>query len=140
MDVGDKNSLLIYKYYLDLVYYTNTLCIKYPKSEKLALASETKQSLYSGLRELIYALKEYNKKNKISHLNNLDVELNLQKVYLRLAYKYKYISRSATSIFDQSAIHFRQPAPPLRAILTKSCFFLIKIWQVKNFNLRNLYS
>ena len=64
MDVGDKNSLLIYKYYLDLVYYTNTLCIKYPKSEKLALASETKQSLYSGLRELIYALKEYNKKNK----------------------------------------------------------------------------
>ena len=34
MDVGDKNSLLIYKYYLDLVYYTNTLCIKYPKSEK----------------------------------------------------------------------------------------------------------
>ena len=41
MDVGDKNSLLIYKYYLDLVYYTNTLCIKYPKSEKLALASET---------------------------------------------------------------------------------------------------
>jgi len=86
MDVGDKNSLLIYKYYLDLVYYTNTLCIKYPKSEKLALASETKQSLYSGL-------KEYNKKNKISHLNNLDVELNLQKVYLRLAYKYKYISK-----------------------------------------------
>ena len=86
MDVGDKNSLLIYKYYLDLVYYTNTLCIKYPKSEKLALASETKQSLYSGLRELIYALKEYNKKNKIGHLNNLDV-------YLRLAYKYKYISK-----------------------------------------------
>ena len=32
MDVGDKNSLLIYKYYLDLVYYTNTLCIKYPKA------------------------------------------------------------------------------------------------------------
>ena len=93
METGDKQSLLIYKYYLDLVYYTNTLCIKYPKSEKLALASETKQSLYNGLRELIYALKEYNKRNKVGHLNNLDVELNLQKVYLRLAYKYKYISK-----------------------------------------------
>lgn len=46
METGDKQSLLIYKYYLDLVYYTNTLCIKYPKSEKLELASETKQSLY----------------------------------------------------------------------------------------------
>ena len=76
MDVGDKNSLLIYKYYLDLVYYTNTLCIKYPKSEKLALASETKQSLYSGLRELIYALKEYNKKNIYKRFT-LDLHTNI---------------------------------------------------------------
>ena len=93
MDVGDKNSLLIYKNNLDLVNYTNTLCIKYPKSEKLALASETKQSLYSGLRELIYALKEYNKKNKINNQNKLNVDQNLQKVYLKHANKYKYISK-----------------------------------------------
>lgn len=87
-----QNSLLIYKYYLDLVYYTNTLCIKYPKSEKLALASET-NNLYIAVKRIDLCFKEYNKKNKIDHLNNLDVELNLQKVYLRLAYKYKYISK-----------------------------------------------
>ena len=79
METGDKQSLLIYKYYLDLVYYTNTLCIKYPKSEKLALASETKQSLYNGLRELIYALKEYNKKNK---KNNKSVTKGQRKRYI----------------------------------------------------------
>ena len=28
----------------------------------------------------------------IYYTNNLDVELNLQKVFIRLAYKYKYIS------------------------------------------------
>ena len=71
----------------------NNLCIKYPKSEKLALASETKQAMYLGLRHLMYAFKEFNKKNKLEHLNDLDVELNLQKVFVRLAYKYQYISK-----------------------------------------------
>lgn len=90
---NDKDTLLIYQKYLDLIYYTNNLCIKYPKSEKLALASETKQSMYSGLRNMMYAFKEFNKKNKLQYLNNLDVELNLQKVFIRLAYKYQYISK-----------------------------------------------
>lgn len=69
----------------------NNLCIKYPKSEKLALATETKQSMYIGLKHLMYAFKEFNKKNKLTHLNNLDVELNLQKVFVRIAFKKQYI-------------------------------------------------
>ena len=88
-----KETLVIYQKYLDLIYYTNNLCIKYPKSEKLALASETKQAMYLGLRHLLYAFKEYNKKVKLEHLNDLDVELNLQKVFVRLEYKYQYISK-----------------------------------------------
>ena len=88
-----KENLMIYQKYLDLIYYTNNLCIKYPKSEKLALASETKQSMYLGLRHLLYAYKEFNKRNKLNYLNDLDVELNLQKVFVRLAYKYQYISK-----------------------------------------------
>ena len=88
-----KENLMIYQKYLDLIYYTNNLCIRYPKSEKLALASETKQSMYLGLRHLLYAYKEFNKRNKLNYLNDLDVELNLQKVFVRLAYKYQYISK-----------------------------------------------
>lgn len=88
-----RETLVIYQRYLDLIYYTNNLCIKYPKSEKLALASETKQAMYLGLRHLMYAFREFNKKNKLEHLNDLDVELNLQKVFVRLAYKYQYISK-----------------------------------------------
>lgn len=90
---NDKEKLMIYQKYLDLIYYTNNLCIKYPKSEKLALASETKQSMYAGLRHLLYAFKNFTKKGKLSYLNELDVELNLQKVFVRLAYKYQYISK-----------------------------------------------
>lgn len=88
-----NNSLVIYQKYLDLIQYTNTLCVKYPKSEKTALVTETKHSMYNGLRYLICAFKEYNKKIKIQDLNNLDVELNLQKVFVRIAFKNKYISK-----------------------------------------------
>lgn len=89
----NRETLVIYQKYLDLIYYTNNLCIKYPKSEKHALVSETKQAMYSGLRNMLYAFKEFNKKNKLNYLNNLDVELNLQKVFIRLAFKYQYISK-----------------------------------------------
>ena len=88
-----NKSLVIYQKYLDLIYYTNDICRKYPKSEKTALATETKNSLYSGLKNLMYAYKEYNKKNKLNYLNNMDVELNLQKVLIRLSYKYQYITK-----------------------------------------------
>lgn len=87
-----NKDLDIMKKYIDLIYYTNNLCIKYPKHEKFSLVSDTKRSLYEGLRNLLYAKKEFYPKNKLNYLNNLDVELNLQKIFIRLAYKYKYIS------------------------------------------------
>lgn len=87
-----NKDLDIIKKYIDLIYYTNNLCVKYPKHEKFSLVSDTKRSLYEGLRNLLYAKKEFYPKNKLNYLNNLDVELNLQKVFIRLAYKYKYIS------------------------------------------------
>lgn len=93
LEAKTNESLVIYQKYLDLIYYTNNLCRKYPKSEKQALAAETKQSLYHGLRYLIYAYKEYNKRSKLNYLNQIDVELNLQKVFIRLAYKYQYITK-----------------------------------------------
>ncbi len=88
----NDNNLLIHQKYMELIYYTNDLVRKYPKSEKFALVQEIKQSLYSGLRYLMYAIKSFNKNDKLKFLNELDVSLNLLKVHLRLSYKYKYIS------------------------------------------------
>lgn len=86
------DTLIIYQKYLDLIYYTNDLVRKYPKSEKFALVTELKKSLYQGLEELMLAQKEFHKQNRLHHLNQLDVYLNLQKIYIRLSYKYRYIS------------------------------------------------
>ena len=95
MDTSTKsanNNLKIYQKYLELIYYSNDIVRKYPKSENFTLVSEIKQSLSTGLRNLMYAIKTYNKQDKLRYLNEFDTNLNLLKVHIRLSYKYKYIS------------------------------------------------
>lgn len=89
---NSQNNLKIYQKYLELIYYSNDIVRKYPKSENFTLVSEIKNSLYIGLRNLMYAIKSYNKNDKLKHLNEFDINLNLLKVHIRLSYKYKYIS------------------------------------------------
>ena len=89
---SNKTNLTIYQKYMELVYYTNDLVRKYPKSENFALVKEIKSSMYSGLRLLMYAIKTFNKQDKLKYLNELDINLNLLKVHIRLSYKYQYIS------------------------------------------------
>lgn len=88
----NKNNLIIYQKYLELVYYTNDILKKYPKVERFALVQEIKSSLYTGLRLLMYAIKTYNKQNKLRYLGEFDINLSLLKVYVRLSYRYQYIT------------------------------------------------
>ena len=87
-----NKSLKISQRYLELVNYSNDIVRKYPKCENFALVQEIKNSLYLGLRNLMYAVKSFNKKDKLQHLNELDINLSLLKVQIRLSYKYRYIS------------------------------------------------
>ena len=87
-----NKSLKIYQRYLELVNYSNDIVRKYPKCENFALVQEIKNTLYLGLRNLMYAVKSFNKKDKLQHLNELDINLSLLKVQIRLSYKYRYIS------------------------------------------------
>lgn len=88
----EKNNLIIYQKYLELVYYTNDILRKYPKAERFALVQEIKSSLYTGLKLLMYAIKTYNKQNKLKYLGEFDINLSLLKVYVRLSYRYQYIT------------------------------------------------
>lgn len=94
----NKGKLLIYQKYLELLYYTNDLVRKYPKCETFALVKEIKNTLYSGLRLLIYSIKTYSKNDKLKYLNELDINLNILKIQIRLSYKYKYISMQTTKL------------------------------------------
>ena len=87
-----QGDLQILKKHIELIEYTYLLCVKYPKSERFCLCADTKNALNEILRNLLYARKEYYPKNKLPYLNNADVELILLKTYIRLAYKFKYIT------------------------------------------------
>ena len=87
-----NNNLVIYQKYLELIYYSNNLVRKYPKSENFALVKEIKNTLYSGLRFLIYAIKSFRAQDKLNYLKEMDTNLSLLKIHIRLSNKYKYIS------------------------------------------------
>lgn len=97
----NNSNLQIYKNYEKLIAYTNDIVRKYPKSEKFALVQEIKQTLYQGLRSLLYAIKLYDKREKLTHLNEFDVQLSLLKIHIRLSFKYKYITAQNYEIWSK---------------------------------------
>lgn len=87
-----KNNLEIYQKYSELIDYTYNLVKKYPKYETFVLVQEIKCNMISGLKNLMYAIKIYNIHRKLDYLNEFDINLSLFKFYIRLSYKYQYIS------------------------------------------------
>ena len=51
-----NNNLLIYQKYLELIYYTNDLLKKYPKSETFALVKEIKSTMYYSHKFQVFCL------------------------------------------------------------------------------------
>lgn len=92
MNKRTNKNLLIYQKYMELIYYSNDVVRKYPKAERFALVEEIKKSLYSGLRMLMHAIKSYSIPDKLKYLKELDVNLSLLKIHVRLSFKYQYIS------------------------------------------------
>ena len=88
----DVEDLIIYKQYLELIYYTETITEKYPKSVKLSLVTEIKNNTYEGMKYILMAYKEYELKSKMANLNRLDINLKMLKVLIRVSYKKKYIN------------------------------------------------
>ena len=102
MNRKTNNNLLIYHKYMDLIYYSNDIVRKYPKSERFTLVEEIKHSLYTGLRMLMHAIKSYVVSEKLKYLKELDVYLSLLKVHVRLSYKYQYISNKNYATWSSS--------------------------------------
>lgn len=97
---SNNNNLIIYQKYMELIYYTNDIIKKFPKSETFSLVKEIKNTMYSGMRLLMYAIKTYKYQEKLKYLNEFDINLSLFKVFIRLSYKYKYISNQNYSFWS----------------------------------------
>lgn len=46
--MNELEGLMIYKQYLEMIYYMENITLKYPKSEKLSMVSEIKNLTYGG--------------------------------------------------------------------------------------------
>lgn len=93
--MNEKNNtenLIIYKQYFELINYTEMITEKFPKNEKLSLVTNIKNNTYEGMKKIILAYKYYEKVDKLKSLNELDVDLKMLKVLIRISYKRKYIN------------------------------------------------
>ena len=74
--------------------YMLDVMIKLPRTEKFSIGTEYKQSMYKMLNRVMILNKTKNINNEkeiISTLNEIDAELNTQRIYLRIMKKYRWI-------------------------------------------------
>ena len=95
------NRLLTYQKFTNLIYYSKTLLSKYPKSERFDLCSDIKNILYTSLRNIIFAWKEYDIHNKLKYLKIIDVDLIVLKSLITISYKYQYISQKNYMVWNE---------------------------------------
>lgn len=80
--------------------YIINLIIKLPRTEKFSIGTEYKKSLYKMLYEIILLnkIKNEQKNEKIKTLNRIDVELMIQRIYLRIMKNNKWIDEKKFKI------------------------------------------
>ena len=84
---------MIYKQYVELMYYTNMVLKKFPKSERFSLTKDIKDRTNDGLELILYTYKSFDRPQKLKYLNQLDVKLKFLKVLIRISYRNKYINK-----------------------------------------------
>lgn len=90
--INGTEDLLIYKQYVELIAYTEMICKKVPYPDGFALVNSVKKTTYDGARRIIESYKVYNTNDKLKCLNQLDIDLKMIKLLIRVLKKEKYIS------------------------------------------------
>ena len=85
---GDRDPLLILGKIEDMMLYAYPVLNAYPKYERFVLAADIKRCMDQAMERTIEANKKYYKKIT---LQELDVEIDKLRKYVRLSYRLKYI-------------------------------------------------
>ena len=92
MKASCVEETLIYQIYMDFIIYLEMITEKFPNSTKSGIVATIKNSSYEGIKYILLAYKSFDKKEKLKYLNELDINLKMQRVFARLSYKRKYIN------------------------------------------------
>ena len=77
------------------VEYMLNVIIKLPRTEKFSIGNEYKISMYKLIEKTLYLNKNLNTYRNFELLNEIDVLLNCQKIYLRIMYKNYWIDEKS---------------------------------------------
>ena len=78
--------------------YMLNLIVKLPRTEKFSIGNEYKISMYKMMEKVLYLNKNIYAGNNFEILNEIDVLLNCQKIYLRIMYKNFWIDERKMKI------------------------------------------
>lgn len=84
----DKEPLLILEKITDMMLYAYPVLNDFPRYERFSLAADIKKCMDQAMERTIEANRKYYKKNT---LQELDVEIDKLRKYIRLSYRLKYI-------------------------------------------------
>ena len=79
------------------IQYIIELIIKLPRTEKFSIGTEYKDSIYKTLKNTMY-LNKIEKTKRLEYANRIDAELAVQRIYLRIMYKNKWIDEKKFNI------------------------------------------
>lgn len=71
------------EYMLNIIY-------KLPRIEKYSIGTEYKSSMYKTIEDILF-ISKINKSDVLFYLNKIDARLNVQRIYLRIMKKEKWI-------------------------------------------------
>ena len=92
-----ENKLILIPKAERYIQYMIEIIIKMPRTEKFNIGTEYKTSMYQMLRNIVYLSKISNEKS-IKILNEIDAELNTQRIYLRIMKKNKWIDEKKFNV------------------------------------------
>ncbi len=88
----EKNVLyMLPKYERYMEYVLSCVLLKLPRTEKFSIGNEFKSTMYEGLKCIVAISKIEEKEKKLDFLNMLDMSVIVQRIYIRIMYKEKYV-------------------------------------------------
>lgn len=96
MNKEEKGLMLIPKYNMYMEYMINVI-LKLPRTEKFNIGNEYKNIMYEGLENIMY-INKLEPRYRIHYLNKIDVELNVQRILLRIMFKNKWIDEKKFNV------------------------------------------
>ena len=71
-------------------YMLEIILIKLPRTEKFSIGNEYKTIMYQAFENIMY-IDKLPKSSRLGYLNKIDADLNIQRVFLRIMQKNKWI-------------------------------------------------